>query len=175
MKRLLAVVCALMLAACGKASETGVEKLIETQMEKDGSKAKVDLAGGTVKVTTTDATGKISQMEVGGAKVTEADLGLPFYPGAKTQEGGMTRIASADGVMVTATLRSDDAPEKIAEFYRDKLKAASPGKQLTDMTSGDTQTMMLSDDGNKHFTQVTVTKADKGSDIQITAHKGAAK
>ena len=39
-----------------------------------GTKAKVELNEGSAKITTTDAQGKTSQMEMGSAKVTEADL-----------------------------------------------------------------------------------------------------
>ena len=37
-------------------------------------------------------------MELGGAKFTEADIGLPFYPGAKPTEGSAMRVATGDSV-----------------------------------------------------------------------------
>ena len=101
----------LLLAACGKASETAAEKMIESQASKDGTQAKVDMAGGGMKITTTDASGKVSQMEMGTAKVSEADIGLPFYPGTAPKEGAMTKISSPEGSMVTVALQSDDTPE----------------------------------------------------------------
>lgn len=166
---------AVALAACGKASETAAEKMIESQISKDGTQAKVDMSGGGMKITTTDAAGKTSQMEMGTAKVSEADIGLPFYPGTQPKEGEMTKISSPEGSVVTVILHSNDAPEKVAGFYRDKLKAASPGKQFTDMNTGDAFMLMLGDDKTKQFTQVTVTKTDKGSDVQIMANKGTPK
>jgi hypothetical protein len=176
MKRTLAILSVIALAACGKASETAVEKVIESKMEKDGSKAKVDLSSGGVKVTTTDASGKTSQMEMGTAKVSEADLGVPFYPGTQPRDGEMTKITTPDGSMVTVVLHSDDAPEKVASFYRDKLKAQEQGKQLTDMSSNGTHMLALTDDKTKQITQVTVAKGEsKGSDIQIMANKGTPK
>jgi len=180
MKRTLALALALVtvaaLAACGKASETAAEKMIESKIEKDGSKAKVDLSGGGMKITTTDASGKTSQMEMGTAKVSEADLGVPFYPGTKPKEGEMTKVTTPDGSMVTVILHSDDAPDKVAAYYRDKLKAQAEGKQFTDMDHGTTQMLLLSDDKTKQLTQVTVAKSEsKGSDIQIMANRGATK
>lgn len=172
---LLAVTAVAALSACGKATETAAEKMIESQMAKEGGKAKVDLSSGGMKITTTDASGKVSQMEVGTAKVTEADLGLPFYPGTQPKEGEMTKISTPEGNAVTVMLHSPDAPDKVAAFYRDKLKGASQGKNFTDMSSGDTQVMMLIDDANKQHTQVSVMKADKGTDIQIIANKGTPK
>ncbi len=176
MKHTLALLSMIALAACGKASETTAEKMIESQMAKDGTEAKVDMYGGGMKITTTDASGKTSQMEMGTAKVSEAELGLPFYPGTQPREGEMTKVSTPDGSMLTVILHSDDAPDKVAGYYRDKLKAQAQGKQFTDMDHGTTQMLMLSDDKTKQVTQVTIGKgASKGSDIQIVASKGTAK
>ena len=176
MKRTLTLLAVLVLAACGKAGETATEKMIESQISKDGTQAKVDLSSGGMKITTTDASGKTSQMELGTAKVSEADIGVPFYPGTKPKEGEMTRVTTPDGSIVTVILHSDDAPDKVAAFYRDRLKAQAQGKQFTDMDHGTTQMLLLSDDKTKQLTQVTIGKGEsKGSDIQIVANKGTAK
>jgi len=169
----LAVPAVVMLVACGKAAETAAEKVIEAQVSKDGTQAKVDMSGGGMKITTTDASGKTSQMEMGTAKVSEADVGLPFYPGTQPREGEATKITTPEGSMITVILHSNDAPDKVAGFYREKLKAGSQGKQFTDMSGADSHTLMLGDDKSKQFTQVTVSKNDRqGSDIQIMANKG---
>ncbi|MES2960022.1 MAG: hypothetical protein V4792_17670 [Pseudomonadota bacterium] len=176
MKTTLALLAAIALVACGKATETATEKMIESQMSKDGTQAKVDLSGGGVKISTADASGKVSQMEMGLAKVSEADIGLPFYPGTAPKEGEMTKITTPEGSVVTVMLHSDDAPDKVAGFYRDKLKAGAQGKQFTDMNTGGSHILMLGDDKAKQFTQVTVMKNEsKGSDIQIMANKGTPK
>ncbi|HTQ09968.1 MAG TPA: hypothetical protein VMI31_07865 [Fimbriimonadaceae bacterium] len=49
------------------------------------------------------------------APVTEAALGLPFYPGA-TVKGGR-----AQGKLVNADLETSDAPGKALEFYEKAL------------------------------------------------------
>jgi hypothetical protein len=176
----LALAAAVALAACGKAqdaaSEKAAEKMIESAMNKDGSTAKVDLAGGSMKITTTDATGKTATSEFGAAKVSEADLGVPFYPGTKLLDGGSTKVSTPSGDAYTVQLHTDDAPDKVSAFYRDKLKAQSAGKQFMDMASGDgNATLMLADDKTKSAIQVHVMKAEKGADIQIVAHREAAK
>jgi hypothetical protein len=166
----------LALAACGKASETAAEKVIEAQMAKDGTKAKVDLSGGGLKMSSTDASGKTTQMEMGNAKVSEADIGLSFYPGTQPTAGGATRISTADATMYTVVLHSDDAPDKVAAYYRDKLKGQAEGKQYTETSGDGSHMLMLADDKQKHLTQVMVGKAEpKGSDIQIIANRGTAK
>ncbi|HET9205055.1 MAG TPA: hypothetical protein VFO28_02370 [Burkholderiaceae bacterium] len=170
---------ALALGACGKvqeaASEKAAEKVIESALSKDGGQAKVNLSDGAVKVSTTDASGKSTLMELGGAKFTEADMGLPFYPGAKPTEGSAMRVATGDSVSLQVGLRSSDAFDKVAAFYRDKLKAMADGKQFTDMGGNDGASLSLVDDKTRTSMQVHVTKADKGSEIAILTIRDKAK
>jgi len=80
-------ITALGLFGCGKAVETVAEKAAQSQIEKGGGQAKVDMSNGGIKMTTTDASGKTTQLEMGTAKVSEADIGVAFYPGTKSREG----------------------------------------------------------------------------------------
>lgn len=168
------------LAACGKAQEAAsqkaAEKMIESSLSKDGGTAKVDLAAGSMKVTTTDAAGKTSTTEIGGAQVTEAEIGVPFYPGTKPAEGGSSKMSSPSGDVSMVTLHSDDPADKVAAFYREKLKAKSEGKQFMDMSGADgTASLVLADDKTRESLQVNIGKAEKGTDIHITASREAAK
>ena len=164
------------LVGCGKAVEKVAEKAAESQMEKGGGQAKVDLSSGGIKMTTTDASGKTTQFEMGTAKVSEADIGLSFYPGTQLREGEASRMSSPESTTYTVMLHSDDAPDKVAGFYREKLKAQAEGRQYMESSGGDSHTLMLSDEKTKHVTQVMIAKAEKqGSDIQIVANRGAAK
>ena len=168
------VLSALSLVACGKVAETATEKVIESKLSKDGNQAKVDLSGGGLKMTSTDASGKTTQIDIGAAKVTDADIGLSFYPGTQPREGGSTKMSTPDGTTYTVTLHSDDAPDKVAGFYRDKLKVQAEGKQFMETGGDGSHMLMLADDKTKHVMQVMVAKADpKGSDIQIMANRPA--
>lgn len=162
--------------ACSKAPEKVAEKAIESAISKDGTKAKVDLSSGSTKITTTDASGKTSQVEIGGAKVAESDVGVPFYPGAKMSEGGSSKVSTPDGNMYTVMLQTSDPADKVATFYRDKLKGMSAGKQMMDMGGADgAANLMLADDKTKSMIQVHVMKGEKGTDVQIVANRPAAK
>jgi hypothetical protein len=167
------VVLATALIGCSKAPEKAAERMIESALEKDGAKAKVDMSNNTLKITTTDASGQTRQMEMGAAKVTEADVGVLFYPGARSEEGESTRIVGPDAASYTIILHSADAPEKVAGFYRDHLKSASQGKQMMDMAAGDGAMLMLMDDKSKSSIQVHIAKSEKGTDIRITSSKAA--
>ena len=173
------IALALMLGACGKVQEMTaekvVEKAIESSLSKDGAQAKVNMSEGGLKVTTTDASGKSTQMEMGNAKISEADLGLPFYPGAKPTEGSSMRIVNGASTSLQLGLHSDDTHDKVAAYYRDKLKAMSEGRQLMDMSHNDGASLSLIDEKAKSTLQVHVSKADKGSDIAITASREGAR
>lgn len=170
-----ALIAALALAGCGKATEKAAEKSIEAAMSKDGTQAKVNLSEGAMTITSTDASGKTTQLELGKAQVSEADLGVPFYPGTKPAESGANRVAAGDSVTVQSAMHSDDAPDKVAAFYRDKLKAMAEGKQLVDMSSGEGAMLSLIDEKTKSSIQVHIGKADKGSDIMISSTRSGAK
>lgn len=177
-ERVLIVAVALIgaLAACSKAPEKLAEKMIESSIEKDGTKAKVDLSTNSVKVTTTDASGKTVQMEMGAANVTEADVGIAFYPGTRPGEGEATRISGAEGATYSVILHSPDPVDKVAGFYRERMKDKSAGKQMTEMSSGDGGMMIvLVDEQAKTSTQVSVAKGEKGTDVQIVANRGVVK
>lgn len=164
------------LVACSKAPEKAAEKMIESTIQKDGTKAKVDLSGGSARITTTDASGKTSQIEMGAAKVGEAEVGVPFYPGASPTEGGSSKVSTPDGSMYSVFLQSADSPDKVAAFYRDRLKAMSAGKQMMDMSVGDGgANLMLADDKAKTSIQVNVMKGAKGTDVQIVASRPTVK
>ncbi|TAN48613.1 MAG: hypothetical protein EPN19_15735 [Betaproteobacteria bacterium] len=164
------------LAACSKAPEKAAETMIESALQKDGTKAKVDLSAGSTRITTTDASGKTTQMEMGGAKVGETELGVPFYPGTKPGEGESSKVSTPDGSMYTVVLHSADPADKVAAFYRERLKSLSTGKQFMEMSGGDGgANLVLADDQAKTTVQVNVMKADKGTDIQIVASRPAGK
>ncbi|MGB8337845.1 MAG: hypothetical protein WCD07_04895 [Burkholderiales bacterium] len=168
------------LSACGKAVETlgekAVEKAIESQMEKDGNKsAKVSIGKDGFKSTVTDASGKTVKTEIGSAIVTEADVGVPFYPGASIKDGKGSKMAGPDGTFVTVNLESKDDLEKVAEYYRGKLKGMAAGRTLNDMSqAGESAMFMLSDEKNKNSVSISLNKNNdnaKATDIMIMTSK----
>ncbi len=163
------------LVACSKAPEVAAEKMIESAMSKDGTKAKVDLSNESVRITTTDASGATRQMEFASATVTEADVGVPFYPGAKSGEGQATKVVGPEGSSYAVVLLSPDPLDKVASFYRDHLKSASAGKQMMDMSSNDGATLMLVDEKAKSSIQIIVGKGEKGTEVMITSNRATTK
>ncbi|HWP85423.1 MAG TPA: zinc ribbon domain-containing protein [Terriglobia bacterium] len=76
---------------------------------------KVEPGGEKVSISTPMGT-----MTAGKAVMTEAELGLPIYPGATAEEGSL-RLGTAQGSMGAYAFRTPDAPEQVLEFYRSRL------------------------------------------------------
>jgi hypothetical protein len=165
----LAAAAALVLAGCQKASETTLEKTIESQMKAGGAKdAKVDLSGGGVKTTVTDKAGKTQTIEIGHAPVTEADLGVPLYPGAKVNAEHAMKVDAGDGsTMASLQLESTDSADKVADFYRAQLKSMAGGRELTDMRTGDAHVLSLSDPSGAETIQVAVSAGQGGAPATV--------
>lgn len=173
---ILAVGALLSLGGCKKAgeavSEQAAEKAIESALQGDGTRAKVDIAEGGVRMTTTDASGQTSEYQMGTAEVGEKDLGVPFYPGAKALDGQSSRLITPEGSTVSIGLHSSDAPAKVAGFYREHLKAQAEGKQFVEMSGGEGNTMLaLNDEKSQSAVQVVIDKADAETSIQIVAQR----
>lgn len=158
-------------AASEKAAQVATEKMIESAIEKDGGKAKVSLGGDGVKATVTDEKGQTVTYEAGGsAKLTEADIDLPFYPGATVNDKESTRVVNGDTTMSAVTLTSPHAPSKVLEFYREKIKARSQGKQVMEMTEADGSGMLMlvqDDAATESSVQVSVKRRDDGSEVSL--------
>lgn len=85
----------------------------------DGSSATVGKDGMTV----TDAKGQTTT--VGTTQVSEADLGLPFYPGSEATTGRDTKIDAKGKISVICYRTTSDDPSKVGEFYKGKIKDVS--------------------------------------------------
>lgn len=165
------------LAACGKTDDQAAPQ----------PSAQAPAAGGAPAVAPADdaprtprpppAPGDV-RMEVGNARLSEADLGLPLYPGARPVDGGSSLISSGDVSTASITLHSADSADKVAAYYRAQLKARAAGKQLTDAVGGDgSANLALIDTRDKSSVEVSIGQAaDAGSSIQIVSNwRGAAR
>lgn len=164
---------ALALTGCGKVSEMAgekaTEKLIEAQINQNGGNAKVDLSKGGMTAEGTDEHGKAFKMEMGSAQLTEADMKIPFYPGAKPSDNSGTRIKNGGGEMVSIELHTSDAAKTVSAWYRDKLKStAGEGKTVIDSAAEDNgMSLMISDPKANESTTVSVSPDGDGSKITL--------
>lgn len=95
------------------------------------------------------------------AAVSEADLGVPIYPGATRREGGV-QINSGNGSMVTAVFSTTDPIDKVVDFYKDKV-----GENASVMQSS-TGAVISSGDNNKQGVMITIGKDGSNGATSIT-------
>lgn len=118
--------------------------------------------------------GASGKFEAGG-ELTEATLGLPFYPGSKATETGNVNVDSPEGKMASCTRRTLDVPEKVKQFYSSRLKALA-----TSNNSNEGSTMILmggkTDAGREVTINIMRAKDEKSTTISVsTIDKSAAK
>ena len=133
------------LAGCGGPTQTVTDSEgNKATISQDGAKMtfegkdgeKVDVVSKDGKTTWKSNEG--ATMESGGT-MTEAELGLPLYPGGKTQEGSSTKVDTPQGSVRTVILTTSDAPDKVVEFYKPKIKEPNT---YTGTNDGNINTML---------------------------------
>ena len=101
---------------------------VDYSADKDGSWSAKTSKGEEIQankdgMTMTNEKGEVSSMST--SAVTEAELGLPFYPGSAPLKDRDMKI-NADGKQTYLSARStSDSPEKVVEFFKSKVKTAS--------------------------------------------------
>ena len=103
---------------------------------------------------------------VGNDGVSEAELGVPVYPGAVRGQGGM-KMQSSKGSIISAIYLTSDAPTDVVTFYRGKL-----GAGVEEASTGQ-GSVLTSGEDSKNKVMVTVTKAtgeDEGKTQILVMH-----
>jgi hypothetical protein len=167
--RILIVVSAAMaLAACGKspappqAAATSTPAATAAPDEKPAARSQTSAA--------TSAGCRTSPAPVRLAAVTEADLmGVPMYPGAATATG--TVVSDPHEFQAAVQQTTNDPPEKVLSFYRERLKAQAAGRELVDSgapNAAGTVALELSGRSDQPDVQVVVTGNKEGSAVQVS-------
>ncbi|HVT12447.1 MAG TPA: hypothetical protein VHE55_09280 [Fimbriimonadaceae bacterium] len=103
--------------------------------------------------------------------VSEADLGLPFYPGSEEQKTDSMISSGADGKDVRSVRTTKDDPGKVRDFYKNKISNAS----LSNMESNGTKMVIMSGKLKGSDVMISVAKTrdeDTRISIAITYKKG---
>jgi hypothetical protein len=105
------------------------------------------------------------------ARPTEADFGLPFYPGSVVDEESVQSVQMGAYYQRHASFATEASPEKVAAFYRAKLAALAPDKDaFIETRVADKTTLILKRDArNLSLVAIEPREGAAGSDIQLTA------
>ncbi len=151
---------------CDKKSVYIDDKGNQVNVAADGKSVDVKTADGDAKMKFDESgnfeiqgpDGKVAAGGVG--MVSEAQLGVPFYPDSKELAGSMS-MQTDEGENVVSVRETSDSPDKVKAFYESKL-----GKPTGTVVSGDS--FFGNWDSGGRVTTVMVTKAEKSTTITIT-------
>jgi hypothetical protein len=119
------------------------------------------------KVTVRTPTGAVT---VGQApRITEAQLGIPIYPGAEQLEGGVS-LEGQKGGMETYVFKTNNSVQQVSDFYKqrigsqaDKLVISDEGSLITVKNhAGSDYMIALGADDSDDKTVITITRIRKG-------------
>ena len=120
----------------------------------NGEKATISQDGKNM--TVTDGKGGSATL---GTTVSEADLGVPFYPSSAEKASGSMAMDQGGEKTVSSARTTKDEPTAVTAFYKDKITDGKP----SDMNSGDTK--MATIGGKlKDGAEVSVIATKKGSE-----------
>lgn len=143
-----AVIVALGIIGIGTVSYIGYRIAKSAHVDQKDGKVKIESPLGNLETSTDpDETAK--------------NIGIDLYPGAQVQKNGSVSMTIGGMHTNTAMLESDDPPEKVAAFYKDKLPNTTYSSN-----QGSRYTMMAGDKDD--MTTVNIEPRGTGSMIQIS-------
>ena len=167
---LCAAMIAVMAAGCGskKTIETpGGEVTVEERrggtevtFEDEEGKGKLEFKGDEMSGTITTEEGTVSFGAE--AKITEEELGLPFYPGAKP---GQT--IQHDKGFAQAYFSTPDSVDKVKAFYENKVAGVRTAMDLSSDGSRMVQ-MVLEEEGVQRVVMISRQKPDDETHIVLS-------
>ena len=128
-----AVVAGLCILGVGTATFIGWRIARHTRVEQDGGKVRVETPFGTVE--STDNSDDAAR-----------NLGIDVYPGARARKGSAASVTMGSMHTVAADFETDDPPERVADFYKQRLPHANIA------VSDEKQYTIISNDKNNMFT-----------------------
>lgn len=156
---------ALFSTACGKEESKKIYSTSEGKMEVT-QKEEGKVHEMTVKTEEGTAT-----MKTGAGAVPE-DLGVPIYPGVEKEEGGTWSMSGSGdkgkGAFSSTILFSKDPIDKVAAFYKEKLKGENPQTFEMAMPNGKMVNMQIEKEGTVTHLVLSENKEKGGTNIRIT-------
>lgn len=94
-----------------------------TVTDSNGDKTSVSSEDGSIKMD-----GPSGKASIGGnTSVTEAELGVPFYPGSTEKPGTGFKFEGKGEKSYMSVRVTSDTPDKVADFYKGKVKGSTSG------------------------------------------------
>jgi len=126
----------------------------------------VDTRGDRVSIQTPAGKIEVGQM----TKVTEAELGVPIYPGA-TEDVGAWRATSKEGSYGQYVFKTSDSASQVVAFYKEKL-----GDRVSSVfESADSALIHIAEDDRKEAITITVGRDESENKTTIAILRAISK
>jgi hypothetical protein len=132
-----------------------------------GGKTTIDASGDGKSVTIDDGKGGKSTM--GATTVTEAELGVPYYPGSTAAENGDLKMDSAESSSYTSIHDTSDGPQKVVDFYKGEFEKAG-FKVSGSMVTGEIGTISGTKGENEQVSATCTHDKDKNVNKVMISH-----
>lgn len=179
MRSILALlVCAVLIAAavagCGRTKTITTPEGTTTVTEK-GDEATITFEGeggeGTIEVKGDQASGTVTTDEgtlefATEVKVSAEEVGIPFYPGAKTaHKGQLVQTGEQQGKFIQVHFTTPDSVDKVKAFYQGKL----PGVEARmDMSTADSRMVQMVLEAGSTQKSVVIARRKEDKETGIT-------
>lgn len=171
-----AAVALVMLAACQPAPAPTPADVAAAALRAQGaSDAQVQMQPDSFRAVLTQRDGRQSLVSVGIGTVGPADFGVPWYPQASADPQRSSKLSGADGQVASTVLRTADAADRVAGFYRDRFAASAATVRESERPDGG-RSFVVADDASGSATQVLVTpQAGGGAEVSLLTTRQAPK
>ena len=178
MRSILALLaCAVLIAAavggCGRSKTVTTPEGTMTVTEK-GDEATVTFEGeggeGTFEVKGDEASGRITTdegtFEFGSeVQVSEKEVGIPFYPGAKAAHTGkLVQTGEEQGEFIQVFFTTPESVDKVKAFYQEKLAGVKTPMEIS--TADSRMVQMVAEEGSTQKS-VVITRGKDDKETQI--------
>jgi hypothetical protein len=107
-----------------------------------------------------------------GKTVLPEDLGISLYPGATAGQGGTMQFENqaeqGAGSVFSVSVHSNDAIDKVAQYYKEELKNQQPRVFEMAMPTGRMVTLTIEKDATVKTIVLSENGKQGGTDIQIS-------
>ena len=92
----------------------------------NGEKVDFNAKNGEMSMSSTENNGAKTTATMGGnTSVTEADLGVPFYPGSTEKPAEQMKVDTDKETDFISARTTGDEPSKVSDFYKEKVKGST--------------------------------------------------
>jgi len=154
-----------LIVGCGDSGTTTSEKSINiTESDKNGDRQ--------IDIEETDKDGD-KEVEIETGDVSEEEIGVPIYPGAKLEKNASGTVTDSSGKYSAAVMYTDDDYDKVVAWYESELKGKPMYNKISQGGANESGTLFMYQDGDEYKTVTIGTDSTKKGKTVIAVASGS--